>query len=222
MLVIITRTIIVLVLLVIVLRLMGKREIGQLQPFEFVITLIIAELACTPMQDISIPLSYGLVPLFSVFAIYFFITKISCKSIKFRSLVNGKPIIVVNDKGIDIDNLKKLNMHVNDLLQNLHQSEYFTIPQVKYAIVETNGTMSTMPQPDAYSPKSIPISLVIEGKFINENIEMAKVTAQDILDILKEKHVPIKDVVLYAIYDNKIFIQPKHKQYLILEAKDED
>ncbi len=218
MLVIITRTIIVLVLLVIVLRLMGKREIGQLQPFEFVTTLIIAELACTPMQDISIPLSYGLVPLFSVFAIYFFITKLSCKSIKFRSLVNGKPIIVVDEKGIDIDNLKKLNMHVNDLLQNMHQSEYFTIPELKYAIVETNGTMSIMPNPEAYRPASVPLSLVIEGKFVDENLSMSQYKKQDIIDILKVQNIALKDVVLFATYDHYIFIQPKGQQYITVEA----
>ncbi len=221
MLVIITRTIIVLLLLVVVLRLMGKREIGQLQPFEFVITLIIAELACTPMQDISIPITYGIVPLLTVFCIHFFITKLSCKFIRFRRVVNGQPVIVVREDGIDIASLKMLNMHVNDLLQGMHQSEYFSVPEIKYAIVETNGTLTIMPAPDAYKPQSIPVSVVIEGKFIDENLRVAGRKQAELEELLHTTHVKLRDVVLMACYDGRVFIQPRDERYIVVGGENE-
>ncbi len=221
MLVVITRTIIVLILLLVVLRLMGKREIGQLQPFEFVITLIIAELACTPMQDVSIPISYGVVPLLAVFSIHFFITKLSCKFIRFRRVVNGQPVIVVTEDGINIKNLKKLNMHVNDLLQSMHQSEYFSVPEIKYAIVETNGAITMLPNNTAYKPASIPLSVAIEGKFIDENLQLSPLTDKELTSILKEHGIALRDVVLMALYDDRIFVQPKEGRYIVIGGEDE-
>ncbi len=216
MLVVIIRTVIVLLLLVVVLRLMGKREIGQLQPFEFVITLIIAELACTPMQDVSIPITYGVVPLLAVFCIYFFTTKLSCKFIGFRKVVNGQPVIVVSPQGIDVKSLKKLNMHVNDLLQSMHQSEYFSVPEVKYAIVETNGTLTILPDSEAYKPQSIPVSVVIEGKYIDDNLRLSQVPKTDLDGILTDNGIDLKDVVLMSVYDGRVFVQPKDRQYIVI------
>ena len=118
MLVILTRTILIFLLLLLGLRLMGKRQIGELQPFEFVITLAVAELACTPMQDNSIPLVYGLIPVLTVFVLHYFMTLLSTKSVRFRKVLNGKPMIVVDRDGINSENLKKLNMNVNDLLES--------------------------------------------------------------------------------------------------------
>lgn len=217
MLVIILRTVIILFCLVVVLRLMGKREIGELQPFEFVITLVIAELACTPMQDVSVPISYGLVPIAVVFILHFSITKLSSHFINFRKIVNGKPMIIVNEQGIDLKNLKRLNVHVNDLMQNLRSSEYFTIPEVRYVIIENNGTISILPEENAYKPKSIPLSIVVEGKYLNENLKISSRTKEDYDKLLKESDFKLKDVVLMSVYDGKTFIQPKNGKYVVLE-----
>ena len=111
------RTIIIYVCLVIGMRLMGKRTIGELQPFEFTITLAIADLACMPMQDISVPLIYGLVPLFVMFLLHYLITIIAGKSIKFRRFLNGKPVIVINEQGIDYKAINSLNVNINDILE---------------------------------------------------------------------------------------------------------
>lgn len=216
MLVVITRTFIILFFLVLVLRLMGKREIAELQPFEFVITLVIAELACTPMQDISIPLSYGLIPIFVVFICHFAVTKLATKFIKFRKVLNGKPVIVINENGIDIVNLKKINMNVNDLMQSLRLLECFSIPEVKFGIVETNGNLSVLKNDQAEKPQSIPLSLVIEGKYVDENIEISNTNRDRINGILEQNNLKLKDVVMLTTESNNVFIQPKNGKYLQL------
>lgn len=216
MLVVITRTIIILFFLVFVLRLMGKREIGELQPFEFVITLVIAELACTPMQDISIPLSYGLIPIFVVFILHFTVTKLATKFVRFRKVLNGKPVIVINEDGIDIKNLKKINMNVNDLMQSLRLLECFSIPEVKFGIIETNGNLSVLKNDQAEKPQSIPLSIVIEGKFMDENLKISNTNRDQINEILKNNNLKLKDVVMLTTESNNVFIQPKDGKFLQL------
>lgn len=214
MLVIIARTFIILVFLVFVLRLMGKREIGELQPFEFVITLVIAELACTPMQDISIPLSYGLIPIFVVFVCHFTATKLATKFIRFRKLLNGKPVIVIDENGIDIKNLKKLNMDVNDLLQSLRLLECFSIPEVKFGIIETNGNLSVLKNEQAQKPQTIPLSLVIEGKYMDENLKISNTDRDQLNKLLADNNLKLKDVVMLTTESNNVFIQPKNGKYI--------
>lgn len=215
MLVILTRTVIIFTVLLLGMRFMGKRQIGELQPFEFVITLAIAELACTPMQDISIPIVYGLVPLLIFFVIHFFITYISTHSIKFRKLLNGKPFIIINENGIDIEALKQLNMNVNDLLESIRSQEYFSIEQVRFAIVETNGNVSILPEENARAPQSIPVSLIVEGKLIDENLKMGGVDKNKLNGYLTAKNLKVKDIVLMTIEGTRLLIQPKDKKYVV-------
>jgi Predicted membrane protein len=212
-LVILARTLIIFFFLLIVMRLMGKRQIGELQPFELVITLAVAELACTPMQDISVPIVYGLGPIFLIFVVHYFITLLSTKSIRFRKFLNGKPIIVINQDGIDYASLKKLNMNVNDLLESIRGMEYFSIEQVSFAIVETNGNISVLPNEAAEAPKSVPLSLIVEGKYIDANLAISNTHRDQINDYLKNKKLKVKDVILLTSDSNKLFVQPYHGKY---------
>lgn len=213
MLVILTRTIIIFVFLLIGLRLMGKRQIGELQPFEFVITLAIAELACTPMQDISIPLLYGLVPLFVVFLMHYFITLLSTKSIGFRKFLNGKPIIVVSETGIDYSALKKLNMNVNDLMESIRSQGYFSIPEVKFAVLETNGNLSILENSESEKPATIPLSVIVEGKYLEDNLAMGNLKEEDFTSYLQGKNLKPKDVALMTVESGNCFVQPIQGKY---------
>ena len=103
MLIVFTRAIVIYIFLLIVMRLMGKKQLGELQPFEFAITLIAAELACIPMSDTQVPILYGLVPIFTLFVVEFCLTKIVKHSLKMRKLINGKPVIVITPNGIDFE-----------------------------------------------------------------------------------------------------------------------
>ena len=218
MMIVFVRSFIILTFLIIGIRLMGKRTIGELQPYEFVITLAVADLACTPMQDISIPLLYGLVPLFTVFAAHYFITLITAKSIKFRERLNGKPFIVIDGDGINSECLKKLNLNVNDLLALIRQQGYFSITQISYGIIETNGKLSILENENAEQPASIPMTLMVEGKLLNENIQSLQISEAQIQNVLAEQNIKPKDVVLMTADSEKVFIQPKSGKYVTVEV----
>ncbi|MFI3228581.1 MAG: DUF421 domain-containing protein [Bacillota bacterium] len=213
MLVILVRTSIVFLLLLIGLRLMGKRQIGELQPFEFVITLVVADLACTPMQDISVPLVYGVVPVLIIFVIHFALTSLCTKSIKFRKFMNGKPSIVINKDGIDSGVLKSLNMNVNDLMESIRVQQCFSIEQVRFGIVETNGQLSVLPNEDVTAPKAIPVMLVCEGHIMHNNIAICGLTSAFITDYLTEKQLKARDIILMTKELDKLFVQPYNAPY---------
>ena len=211
------RTIIIYVFLVLGMRLMGKRTVGELQPFEFTITLALADLACMPMQDISVPLLYGLVPLFVMFLLHYFITVLAGKSIKFRRFINGKPVIVINEDGIDYTALNSLNVNVNDLLEGLRAQQFFSPEQVKYAVYETGGNLSILEREDAVEPSGIPVTLIVEGKMMDVNFRYASLTKDGAQAILKEKGLGVKDVLLMLVDGTRVYVQPKGKKYFVTE-----
>jgi len=211
------RTIIIYVFLVLGMRLMDKKTIGELQPFEFTITLALADLACMPMQDISVPLLYGLVPLFVMFLLHYFITLITGKSIKFRRFINGKPVIVINEDGIDFRALNSLNVNVNDLLEGLRAQQFFSPEQVKYAVYETGGNLSIMEREDAVAPQGIPITLVVEGKVMDVNFKYSSISKEGVMQLLKGEGLGVKDVLLMLVDGARVYVQPKGKKYFVVE-----
>lgn len=213
MVVIIIRTIIILAFLIVGMRFMGKRTIGELQPYEFVITLAVADIACVPMQDVSIPILYGIIPLSILFITHYIITAITSKSIKFRKFINGKPMIVIDGDGINVECLTKLNMNVNDLLELIRQQGYFSIPEISYGIIETNGKLSVLENSQTQAPSSIPMTLVAEGKYMHENMESIGFGEEKIDEILKSNNLKLKDVILMTAESSNIFIQPKKGKY---------
>ncbi|MCI5791011.1 MAG: DUF421 domain-containing protein [Clostridiales bacterium] len=215
---VLARSLIILTFLILGIRLMGKRTIGELQPYEFVITLAVADLACTPMQDISIPLLYGLVPLFTVFVAHYFITLVTTKSIKLRERLNGKPFIVIDNDGINSECLKKLNLNVNDLMSLIRQQGYFSVTQISYGIIETNGKLSILENEEAETPRSIPMTLMVEGKILDENIKSLDLDETKIRDVLEKQHIKEKDVVLMTADSGNVFIQPKSGKYVTVEG----
>lgn len=221
MLVVFIRTIIIYVCLVIGMRLMGKRTIGELQPFEFTITLAIADLACMPMQDISVPLIYGLVPLFVMFLLHYLITIIAGKSIKFRRFLNGKPVIVINEQGIDYKAINSLNVNINDILESLRSQQFFSPEQVRYAVYETNGNLSVLENENGYTPSSIPVTIIVEGRLMETNFRYASVSKDDVIEYLDSKHLKQKDVLLMTIENTHYYIQPKGKPFFSEEVKND-
>ena len=199
---------------------MGKRTIGEYQPCEFVIVLAVAELAATPMQDISTPIIYGLVPLITVFVVHFILSSINKKSIRLRKFLNGKPMIVIDKDGINSQALKELNMNTDDLMGMLRGQGCFSIEEVNYAIMETNGKLSIMQNENAPGSQSIPMSVVVEGKIMGENIKNINLDKQKILDIIREKNLKLNEVLLMTLDSKKVFIQPINGKYMTFEAQD--
>lgn len=220
------RSIIIYVIVLIIFRLMGKRQMGELQPFEFVITLIIADLATIPMAEINIPLLHGIIPLVTLTILQFFISLLSCKSIHFRKVVNGKAVIIVSPNGIDYENMKSLNMNINDLTESLRVLNYYSLDQIAYAIVETNGKISVIPNADnapltasdlkIKKEKSLlPLILISEGKIIKENLEVSQIEESFVLKQLKNNGIyDVKEVVIATIDNNgKMYLQAINSKY---------
>lgn len=138
------RTIIIYVIIIAAVRIMGKRQISQLQTTELVVTLLIADLAVIPMQDSGQPLTNGLIPIFVLIGLELIMSVIMLKNSKFRRAICGKPIVVIADGKVQQDEMRELRISTEDLFEQLRQKDVFSIKDVKYAIVETNGTMSVM------------------------------------------------------------------------------
>ena len=212
------RTIIIFVATLIVMRLMGKRQIGEMQPYELVITLIIADLACIPMADNSIPLLYGVVAILTVYFLHQIICLIDLNFAKAKAVVSGVPNIVLNKNGIDDSQLKKNNLDVSDLIESLRIEGYFALDGVEYALYEAEGTFSALPKKNYQDLQtSLPVILIDEGKFDEKNIARTQKNRAYYLDILKKQGCKnIKRVLVMTVDGNgKVYFQQKGEKYKI-------
>lgn len=230
MLTIIVRAILIYILVLFVFRLMGKRQIGQMQPFELVLTLIIADLATIPMAESSVPVLHGVIPLLTLVVVHYFLTLISKNSVKFGNFISGKPVIVINPKGIDEKALHSLNITVDDLFEAIRGTGYFNLEEVQYAIMETNGTVNVLPKAE-FSPvvnkdlklkieeTSIPVTLVSEGKLMKNNINLAGVDLPFIEKFMKKAGIDkiSKVLVLTLNKSGTVYIQEKNKEFKTFE-----
>ena len=216
MILVIIRTTIIYAVLLIVMRLMGKRQIGEMQPFELVITLLIAELACIPTADTSIPHLYGVVSVLAIFVLHELVTLLDLKVKPLKSLLSGKPSVVVNKNGIDDYQLKRNNLDVSDLIESLRAAGYFSLDCIDYALYESNGTFSALPKEDYEQMQtSLPLVIIDNGKFNGKNIAITGLEKQFFVDILRERGVKReKDVlVLTADGEGKMYLQVKGKKF---------
>ena len=143
------RTFVLLLAVILVLRLMGKRQIGQLQPAELVITILLSQIAATPMQDNDIPASYTLVVMAVLAGTEVLLSVGSLKSRRVRELLDGVPMVIIRDGKLLQKTMKKLRYTIDDVMEALRQKDVFDIATVSYAVVETNGTLSVMLRPEA-------------------------------------------------------------------------
>ena len=215
------RTAIVYVVLLIVMRLMGKRQIGEMQPFELVITLLIAELACIPMADTSIPLLYGVVSVLAIYVMHEIVTLIDLKVKPLKSFISGKPSVVVNKNGIGDYQLKRNNLDVSDLIESLRSAGYFSLDCIDYALYESNGTFSALPK-EGYEQMqtSLPLVIIDNGKFDGKNLSLTGLERTFFEDILRQEGVKnVKKVlVLTADGTGKLYLQVKGEKFRTLNV----
>ena len=165
MLIIFFRAIVLYILVLIVMRLMGKREIGQLQPFELAIAIMIADLASIPMTDTGVPISNGIVPILGLLIMHLLISIINLKSMKAREIICGKPRILIYRGKIDEQALKKERFTINELQERLRDKNIVNVFDVEYAILETNGQISVIEKPNKRNtiPEDFGINPEYEG-----------------------------------------------------------
>ena len=208
-----------LITLLIVMRLMGKRQIGEMQPFEFVITLLIAELACIPMSDVSIPLIYGIVSVLAVFIIHQVLTVLSQHSMIVKRAVCGKPSVVINKNGVDVTELKKNNLGVDDLIESLRSTGNYALDSVLYAIYESNGKLTVLKNEECEN-KYLPILIVEEGRIIKNNLILAHLEEDFLSTVMSRAGVEnVKKIEVLTIDGSgKIYLQAKNEKYVTFKV----
>ena len=193
----IVRTLISYVFIMVGIRLMGKRQIGDMQPGELVITLLISEIAATPLEDTSQPVIIGAPAIFSLVALELGISLIAMKSFFFRKILSGKSAVIIKEGKIDQTQMKKLRMTILDLVELLRAQNVYDISTVDYAVLETNGSLNvllkTSEQPATVGDlkletekKSLPLPVICDGKMIKESVEALGTTCQRIQKLLKK------------------------------------
>lgn len=221
------RVIIVYIIVLITIRLMGKRQIGQMQPFELVITLIIADLATIPMAERTMPLISGVVPVLILLLIHFSISFLTRKSIWIRKIVSGKPVIIVNPDGIVYDNLKQLNMNMNDLQELIRNANCQNVDELQYAIIETNGFVSLIKKVEntpatvedmkiKKEQNELAVLFVSDFKIIKNNVEAFGLKEKDVYQIIKKignNQYTLNDICFLSFDVNgNVYMQPAYKK----------
>lgn len=225
MLVVLIKSIITFFLVLLVVRLMGKRQLGEMQPFELVITLIIAEVACIPMNDPYIPFYAGIVPIVTLAFLQILLSTLARKSLWARRLMSGSSIIAIDKNGINYENLKKMNININDLIEAARSGGYMDFNQIAYAIFETNGNLCVIEKecdPTKPTPALFPLTLVVDGEWEDDNLALAEVSKPQVTATIKSSGVKgsLKEVLYMDVrQDGTAYIAPKHGKDVTAKLK---
>lgn len=220
--VVILRTVVLYGLVVITMRIMGKRQIGELQPYELAVAIMIADLAAVPMEDTGIPLLYGVIPIFLVLAVEVLLSILSMKSIRAREFINGRPSIVIRNGKLVLHELERLRLNINDVLEQLRIAGYPNIADVEFALLETNGKFSVLPKsqkrplnpadlniPTRYEGLSYP--LVLDGRVEENHLREMGLTEEWLAGQLRSLGVDdFSELILASLdSDGNLFYQKK-------------
>ena len=204
------RTIILYLILIAVIRLMGKRQIGQMEPAEFVVTMLVANLAAIPMQDSGLPLVSGLVPLLTVLGMELIFATAAMCSIRVRRILCGKPVILIENGKILRKALQATRVSLDELTGHLREKDILDIRSVQYAILETNGNLSVFPWPKEMpatakdagvqaKPQYLPITIIADGQLYEENLALAGRDEKWVQRILDENRTCLRRTWLLTV-----------------------
>ncbi|MGI6686362.1 MAG: DUF421 domain-containing protein [Bacillota bacterium] len=222
MILLIIRTTILYFIVVIAMRAMGKRQIGQLQPFELVVILIISEMAAISMQSTGIPITSSIVPIITIVVLQVFLALLNLKSEKARLIICGKPTILIENGKIMEDELRRSRINMNDILEQLRAKDCFNIADVEYAILETNGSLSVLlkSQKRSIQPEDLnietkyeglPTNIIIDGQVNHDNLQKAALDENWLKEELSKRDINNISDVLFASLDTsgKLFVELK-------------
>ncbi|TDT60898.1 uncharacterized membrane protein YcaP (DUF421 family) [Fonticella tunisiensis] len=214
------RTIILYAFVVIVMRVMGKRQIGELQPFELVIAIMLSELAAVPMQDTGIPLLHGIIPILTLMLLEIVISFLTLKFHFLRKIFCGTPSMVIRHGRLIEDELRRQRFNLNDLMEELRFNGYLNISDIEFAILENGGKLSIIPKSNkapltredmniVKPEEELPITLIMDGKVNKHNLNVIKKDLEWLNSILRDNNISNVDEVFLAMIDSngKIFIQ---------------
>lgn len=192
------RSVILYFILVVVIRLLGKRQLAEMEPSEFVVTLLIADLATVPMQDLEAPLLTGVVPILTVLAAEVFLSALSYYSISFRKLLCGRPVILMENGVINQKNLRRTRITPDELTELLREKEILKLSDVKYAILETNGQISVL-RDDPQQPQLLPFTIISSGTLLRQNLLLSGHDERWLNQLLRRHQCRMQDVFLLTV-----------------------
>lgn len=207
------RAFIIYIFVIIAVRIMGKRQVGELKPHELVITILLSAVAVIPLEENSMPLANCLVPILLFISMEIITSVVSMKSLWFRNLLQGKPIFVIRKGKLDQNKLKQMRFTIDDIVDALRQKDIFDLSEVEDAVIETNGSLSVLPKAE-YKPltpndvnisvteKGTPITIVMDGKPISEYFNELKIKNSEIELILQTVNTDVSKIMLLTIDDN--------------------
>lgn len=210
---VIIRTFILYIAVTVAIRLMGKRQIGDMQPSELVITLLISEIAAIPLQDKDQPVINGIVAVFFLVILEIVVSAVTVKSFFARKLLSGKSVVIIKNGTVDEQAMRDVRMTVLDLIELLRGQNVFNIEDVSFAVLEANGNLSVLPkglkQPALAEdlkikdkPDALPLPVISDGGFIPESLDALAVTKNTVREILKTNKSDIKDVLVMTLDRN--------------------
>jgi len=224
------RAVLLYILMVFAIRLMGKRQLGQFEPYELAMALLLADILATPMSDVSTPLLHGILPVAAMIGVHALITIISIKSDKARAVISGKPSLIISDGKIDYDELKRLSLSVADLLEGIRLFGIQNPWDVQYAIMEANGTITAFEKSKKrpptieelkmdFSDQRFPLALIMDGKIQMWNLKRANITSKE-LDRTLSAFSLSPSLILLATADdeNMISLETKNGEFKKIEV----
>lgn len=209
----ILRTVILYVFIILAIRLMGKRQISDMQPSELVVTLVVSDIASLPMQNTSQPLLSGVIPVLVLVSLEIAASALMMKSRLFRRLICGNPIVVIEDGKLLQKQLKRLRMSAEDLFAQLRQQDIFSIDEVQYCIVETNGSISVLEKPQNRVPtaqdlgvtigdKKLETVVVCDGELLDDGLKLCSGSRMQVDNILQENNAKLSEVFILTLDGN--------------------
>lgn len=215
------RTVVVYLFLIAVIRFLGKRQLGQMEPSEVVVTMLVADLASFPMEDPDIPLTSGIVPILAVLSMEILLSFLSVRSLKVRKLLCGKPAILMENGDFLQENMRKNRITIDELLSQLRQKDILDPTTVRYAILETGGNLSVFPYPE-YEPAAArdagvsveslkaPITVVSDGRVLSDNLKKAGKNQKWLEKALQKQGATVKQTFLLTVdKENKVLFYKK-------------
>ncbi|QSX07049.1 DUF421 domain-containing protein [Sedimentibacter sp. zth1] len=208
MIIVLLRAVVLYVVVLFSLRIMGKGQLGELEPFDFVISLMIAELAAMPIEDLNSPISHGITAIVTLMFLQCFTSFISLKSSKARRFLSGNPSILVSHGKFNLKKMRDLRVNVNDILGQIRLKGFTNIEDIDYLIMETNGQISVIANQDIKSNKCkrLPISIVVDGKISNDNMEKFRLSNKKLNNALEKNKLELKDVIYGYVDEDENYI----------------
>ena len=206
------RTLLLYIAVIAAIRLMGKRQIGDLDPSELVVTILVSDLAAVPMQDLGIPMVSGLVPIATLIVLEILLSFLALKSRPFRRLLNGQPAIIIRSGKLDIQKLRQMRLTTDEVIETLRKQNVASVADVKYGVIEPDGTLTVIPrqakQPVTadmlgLSPRDagLPLVVVSDGKLVNRSLQLLHLDPRDIENRLNNQSIALSDEFLMTLDD---------------------